>query len=269
MYYLLHNRLDLQMRRRYKAFQLQLMDDFDDLVEDFFIYLREGKDGKNRVRYQSLRRIKNREGFALWILRTFRNFLSERALKEGQVASNEFPADEVANDETPSSLLTDEEKLSFASDLIAYAHQILSPRDCFIFLRTLLTMLNKRQALPNAAMANALGMNDITYRVAVHRMKLNLANQRTRLLEGEPLPLDNPHLQMAQRINDDFTHLYPTILEYYNQSLNDLEQADVVKQLRQEYYNLTGAMLHESNTASPVKISVSAFWYNLSRFLVV
>lgn len=269
MYYLLHNRLDLQMRRRYKAFQLQLMDDFDDLVEDYFIYLREGPDGMNRVRYQALRRIKNPEAIALWILRTFRNYLSERAVKEGEIACNEFPADEVANDDTPSSVLTDEQKLSFASDLIAYAHQVLSPRYSFIFLRTLLTMLNKRRSLPNAAMASALGMTDISYRVAVHRMKRNLASHRTHLLEGEKLPLDSPHHQMAQRINDDFTHLYPTLLEYYNQSLNGLEQADAVKQLRQEYYNITGDMLHESNTASPVKVSVSAFWYNLSRFLVV
>lgn len=269
MYYLLHHRLDLQMRRRYNAFQLQLMDDFDDLVEDYFIYLREGPDGMNRVRYQALHSIKNPEAIAMWLLRTFRNYLRDRAAKEGEIASADFPADEVANDDSPSSILTDEEKLSYASDLIAYAHQVLSPRDGFIFLRTLLTMLNKRQALANAEMARALGMTDISYRVAVYRMKCNLALQRTLLLEGKRLPLDHQHHQMAQRINDDFIHLYPTLLEFYNQSLDHLDQADAIRQLRQKYYNTTGDMMHESDAASPVKVSVSAFWYNLSRFLVV
>ena len=42
----------------------------------------------------------------------------------------------------------DEQKLQIASQLIAYAHQVFYPRGRFIFLRMLLTMLNKQRALP-------------------------------------------------------------------------------------------------------------------------
>ena len=166
-------------------------------------------------------------------------------------------------------MLTDEQKLSIASCLIAYAHQELSPRDSFIFLRMLLTMLNKRQTLPNAEMALVLGMSDISYRVTVHRLKCNLAKHRANLLQGEPLTLDDQHRQMAKHINDDFLHLYPTLLDYYNQSLDQLNCADAIKQLRQKYYETSGNMLHEFNTLSPVKLSISAFWYNFSLLLVV
>ena len=36
------------------------------------------------------------------------------------------------------------------------------------------TLLNKKQALPNEDMAQALGMSDVAYRVTVHRIKCNM-----------------------------------------------------------------------------------------------
>ena len=48
-YYLLHNRVRLQLKRRFEVYHNRLMDDFEDVLEDFFLYLREGKDGENRT----------------------------------------------------------------------------------------------------------------------------------------------------------------------------------------------------------------------------
>ena len=89
MYYLLHNRLNHRLHERYNDYQQQLYDNFEDIIEDFFLYLRE----HGRYPYQSLRRIKNRDAFETWLLNTFRNYLSNRAV---------------------------------ASHLIAYAHQVFS-----------------------------------------------------------------------------------------------------------------------------------------------
>lgn len=41
------------------------------------------------------------------------------------------------------SLHADEQQLAVASQLIAYAHQVFYPRGRFIFLRSLLSLLNK------------------------------------------------------------------------------------------------------------------------------
>ena len=57
MYYLLHERLNKQLKGKFVVYQHQLMDEFEDVVEDFFLYLREGKDGRSRTPYQSLQRI--------------------------------------------------------------------------------------------------------------------------------------------------------------------------------------------------------------------
>lgn len=269
MYYLLHQRLERQLRGRFEMYQHQLLDDFEDVVEDFFLYLREGKSGWSKTPYQSLRRIRKKESFESWMLNTFRNYLTVRAETENQLASTSLQEENVSVTDKTSSLLTDERKLIIAANLIAYAHQTLYPRDRFIFLRTLLTILNKQQALPNGEMASALGMSVLAYRVCVHRLKGKLSYIRTCLLRNDMLPLDDLHRQMAQHINSDFTHLYPTIGRYYVLSIDDLKCANAVKRLRQEYYEATGQMLHESESVYSLAPKISAFWTRLSKFLMV
>ena len=267
MYYLLHERLGRQLRGRFEVYQHQLLDDFEDVVEDFFLYLREGKRGWSKTPYLSLRHIRKKESFEAWMLNTFRNYLTVRAETEKQMASMSLHEEHIATTDTYSSPLTDERKLTVASNLIAYAHQTLYPRDRFIFLRTLLTLLNKQQALPNDEMAHALGMSDIAYRVTVHSLKGKLSYIRTRLLRNDVLPLDDSHRQMAQHINDDFSHLYPTIGKYYVLAIDDLKNADAVKRLRQDYYDTIGHILHEPKTVYFIAPSISVFWTQLSRFL--
>lgn len=269
MYYLLHQRLERQLRGRFEVYQHQLLDDFEDVVEDFFLYLREGKSGWSKTPYKSLRRIRKKESFESWMLNTFRNYLTVRAETENQLASTSLQEENVSVTDKTSSLLTDERKLIVAANLIAYAHQTLYPRDRFIFLRTLLTILNKQQALPNGEMASALGMSALAYRVCVHRLKGKLSYIRTCLLRNDMLPLDDLHRQMAQHINSDFTHLYPTIGRYYVLSIDDLKCANAVKRLRQEYYEATGQMLHESESVYSLAPKISAFWTRLSKFLMV
>ena len=268
MYDLLHNHLNQKLKRKFEVFEHQLLDDFDDIVDDFFLYLRDGKSGTNRITYLSLYKIKNPEAFEAWTLSTFRNYLSVRAAKEEKMVYAQVSVDKIVDDETASSILKDEQRLSIASHLIAYAHQELLPRDCFILFRTLLTLLDKKQALPNEAMAKVLGMSDIAYRVTVHRMKCNLAKYRIQLLQGQPLPLDEQHQAMAQSINDDFLNLYPTLLYYYNQVVEALHCADAVKNLRLEYFEKTGNMLHEDQAEYSVPVTVTYFWNRMERLLL-
>jgi hypothetical protein len=268
MYCLLHQRLIHQLRRRFEVYQHQLLDSFEDVIEDYFLYLRVGNEGENQSPYLVLRSVNKKDSFESWILNTFRNFLSVRAVKEGRVTHMKPLAESVADVDTFSSELTDEQKLSIASNLIAYGHQKLSSRDGFIFLRAMLTMLNKQKALPNEVMAKALGMTDVSYRVTVHRMKSHLAKYRTDILQGKPFCLDEKHQQMAQRINEDFVHLYPTLLGYYCQAIDALPCADAIKQLRQNHYLTTGNMMHESEPLYST-LSVEAFWNMLNRFLIV
>ena len=268
MYYLLHQRFFLPLRKRFEIFQSQLLDDFDDVVDDFQLYLRDGKDGDDSALYPSLRRIRNVEAFGGWLPNTFRNYLSVRAAKESALIYSDLMADNAASTDIPSSILTDEEKLSCAADLIAYACQEMSSRDRFIFLRTLLTLLDKRLSLPNDAVAEALGMTDISYRVTVHRIKGALLKYRTRLLQGENLLLDDLHQEMSRNINDDFIHLYPTLLRYYDQSIDALNNAASIRKLREEFHAATGIEAHEPEITYVSTSGIKAFWNKLTLYLV-
>ena len=271
MYYLLRQRLNRQLNDLYKVFYRQLLDGFEDIIEDFFLYLREGNNGQNHTPYQSFQRIKNLDSFETWLLNTFRNYLSNRAKAEDKISFTTFKdngLDGLNSESCPQDSLTDEQKLAVASQLIAYAHQVFYPRGRFIFLRSLLTMLNKQRALPDREMATALGMTHLSYRVMVHRMKRNLSKFRQRLLCGEQLLLDEQHQQMAQQVYNDFTHLYPTLMTYYTQSIATLKCADAISQLRQHYYEATGYVAHEPEPSTAITINMAGFWEKLNRMLI-
>ena len=260
MYYLLHQRLEHQLHERYNLYQRRITDGFEDIIEDFFLYLREN----GRYPYQSLHRIKNKDSFETWLLNTFRNYLSNRE----QAEENLSQLSDYAIEETTPSIITDEQKIVIASQLIAYAHQVFYPRGRFIFLRMLLTMLNKQKALPNEEVAKALNMTDISYRVTLHRMKCNLIKFRQRLLQGDHLRLDDEHQQIAGQICDHFSQLYPILLTYYNQAIENLKCADAIKQLRQQYYETTGMMAHEPDPSNAIVTTVYGFWKKLNRIFI-
>ena len=266
---MLHQHLNHQLRQRFEVYHNQLFGDFEDVVDDFFFYLRNGKEENDQQTYPSLRSIEKKESLEPWILNTFRNYLSVRAAKERKLCYSELSTENIADEDTLSSILTDEEMLSIASHLIAYAHQILPPRDRFIFLRTMLSILNKKKAIPNKAMAKALGMTYVAYREAAYRTRCHLADYCSRLLQDESLRLDDKHLQMAQQINDDFQHLYPTLLGYYSQAIDALPCADNIKQLRQNHYLDNGNIMHESLPSYSTTITIAAFWNHLNRLLIV
>ena len=264
MYYLLHDRLKRPLYERYEAYNNCLCDDYEDVIDDFFLYLREN----GRYPYELLKSIKKKEAFETWLLNTFRNYLSNRAEAEGRLISSQ-PNCEVHLQIAGEGSVSDEEKIRVVSELIAYAHQVFYPRGRFIFLRSLLTMLNKQRAVPNKEMAEALDMSDLAYRVAVYRMKQNIKRFRERLLKGETLRLDDDHQKMADSINRDFIHLYPTLFRFYMECIDTLKTSTAVKNLRQQYIEERGFAVHELDVDRPIRVRIPAFWEKLNRWMTI
>ena len=263
MYYLLHDRLKRPLHERYEAYKDHLCDDYEDVIDDFFLYLHEN----GRYPYQALQRIKKKDSFEAWLLNTFRNYLSNRAEAEGGAFSSQ-PNCEAHSPIMGQGGVGDEEKIRIVSQLIAYAHQVFYPRGRFIFLRSLLTMLNKQRAVPNKEMAEALDMSDLAYRVAVYRMKQNVKRFRERLLKGETFRLDDEHQQMADHINRDFIHLYPTLFRIYLQSIDSLKTSTAVKHLRQQYLEERSFVVHEPDADNSIRARILAFWAKLNRWMI-
>ena len=264
MYYLLHERLKHQLQERFEAYKNNLCDDYEDVIDDFFLYLREC----GRYPYEPLKRIKKKESFETWLLNTFRNYLSNRVETEGRGISSQ-PNCEAHWAIAGVGGICDEEKIRVVSQLIAYAHQVFYSRGRFIFLRSLLTMLNKQRAVPNKEMAEALDMSDLAYRVAVYRMKQNVRHFRNRLLMGETLRLDDEHQQMAEQIDADFIHLYPTLFRFYVECIDTLKTSTAVKHLRQQYLEERGYAVHEPDADSPIRVRIPAFWEKLNHWMTI
>ena len=264
MYYLLHERLKHQLQERFEAYKNNLCDDYEDVIDDFFLYLREC----GRYPYEPLKRIKKKESFETWLLNTFRNYLSNRVETEGRGISSQ-PNCEAHWAIAGEGGICDEEKIRVVSQLIAYAHQVFYSRGRFIFLRSLLTMLNKQRAVPNKEMAEALDMSNLAYRVAVYRMKQNVRHFRNRLLMGETLRLDDEHQQMAEQIDADFIHLYPTLFRFYVECIDTLKTCTAVKHLRQQYLEERGYAVHEPDADSPIRVRIPAFWEKLNHWMTI
>ena len=88
MYFLLHHRLVDKLRKRYETYRFRLRDSFDDIVEDFFLYLR--GEGSREKTYQSLRLIRNKDAGSSPSLSTFSSSAGEGGTTfEGMSLSDE------------------------------------------------------------------------------------------------------------------------------------------------------------------------------------
>ena len=258
MYFVLKERIHGKLKEKYEIHERALFEDFEDIINDFFLYLREGRNNSAQA-YQALRTIRKKEAFESWLIGTFRNYLTNRSNMEEQnyTLKGQHIAEETNG-------ITDREQLICnAAQLIAYTHQMLFPRSQFIFLRTLLTLLDKSKALPDKEMAKAMGMSHTLYRVTNHRIMQSVKQYQKLIESGGYIQLDDYHKTMAEHINNDFDSLYSTLIRYYNITLQSQEQVLYITSLRNKYYQETGFMLHE-DIAPYGSLSIYGFYYKLN-----
>ena len=264
MYYLLHKRMKHLLYERYQDYSHNLYDDFDDVLEDFFFYVRES----SPTPYLALQRIKKTEAFDNWLLNTFRNYLNNRSEKESRINFVDKECEQIPL-LTEDSTSNGEIKIRIVSQLIAYALQVFYPRGRFIFLRSLLTILNEQQAMPDKEMAEALDMSYISYRVTLHHMRNNVRCFREKLLRGESLRLDDKQKDLAKHIYDDFPNLYPILFDCYIQCIDTLKTSAAVKELRSQYMEERGFVVHEPSISEQTHITITRFWEKLNQWLRV
>ena len=247
MYYVLTERLYDRLKSKHNVHNTIPWENFDDEINDFFLYLRESKSSKP---FQILSTIKNSDTFDAWIVNTFRNFLTVRVSRINKTCDTK----EIVFQQCDSN---DRERLfSNAATLIAYSHQELEHRNQFILLRTLLSLLDKSKALPDSEMAEAMGMSYTLYRVTTHRIMQYIKTFNRRIESGETPNLDAYHKAMAENIYNDFDTLYPTLIGYYNETLVKQDKESSITALRKRHCGLVGYMAHEN----PAPYGHSSAW---------
>lgn len=257
VYYLLKKRLVRALGRVFQLHGFGLDDHFDDTIDDFFLYLYDRGDGRPFAIFETVR---EREAFFGWMVGTYRNFLLNKAKDEMKRRKMLEEARAKAGEENLAH--TDENLMHFIATAIAYADQELPPRNRFIFYRMLLSIIDQKLSLPQELVAQAMGMNPVTYRVCVNRLKTRLSDDVTCLEAGQRLPLDGNHQLMRNRLFRGFDQLYDTLLPYYETALQALSGAMEINELR-DGYNEGVTMHEESQYSYPRRIDVRELYQNL------
>lgn len=260
MYWLLHERMRPQLKEKFEVFREEILDDYEDVLEDFFLYLREGADGENNIPYDTLLGVLHRETFPAWIRSTFRNYLTNRSASERKLREMEIEyVDEFGTCSDGQTMSQTERMIETFSQSVAFMLQKLQPRERFIFLRWLLTILDKSKALPEKDVSQAMGISHESYRVIVYRIKAQLRHHLDLLQQGSQVLDDGSrYLAIAFDINDHFSDLYNYLIHYYEETLLLLPNAEAVAELRLSRKEKSGGMVHDTS-AVEYQISETSF----------
>lgn len=233
-YYLLKRRLGKALNRVYDLHGFGLDDDFDDTIDEFFLYL---------YPFDMVRMVQNKRAFFGWTVATYRHFLLNRVKEE--LRRRDLMERVRLSSKGEECGLSNETMVQFLASAIAYADQHFVPRNRFVFYRMLLSFLDHSRAIPQEAMAHALEMNPVTYRVSTKRQKDRFLELILMQESGATLELDDSHGLMRDRIVNAFEQLYELLMEYYNRSLESIPNAQAVQSLRLDYARGDGLMHEE------------------------
>ena len=251
-YYLLTQRLSRALKGIFELYGFGLSDDYKDTIDDFFLYLYEGNGTEGVKPFAMLESIRNKNAFFAWVLGTYRRFLLNKAKEE--IKRKELLEQASVLAKTDAEHCSEEVLIALLAAAIAYADQRFTLRNRFILYRMLLSFLDHRRAIPQHAMALALNMHPVTYRVCNKRLKDRLSEFILLQEAGEILALDPTHLLMRERIIESFNRLYGLLLEYYEKTLALLPSAPEIQSLRLKLLRSDGQMMHEEYCYGRVSI---------------
>lgn len=214
MYYLLTKRMNMPLSRIYQRFSQHLEDLFEDVVSNFFLYLRNGGLFREGETYPSLRRLQDKSKFRAWLCITFRNYLTGKLVMKRQMKTG-LDIEKVRMMAVDNYDL--EKHIHEASYIIAYTYQqARTPRRRLLIMYVLLRAIDRNRMTYYKELADILCTSYDTFRVAIHNTFSSLFRNRDRLLSKRELRLDREHDQMRIRINNSFhKNLYDTLFHYY------------------------------------------------------
>lgn len=242
-YYLLQKRLHRALRHVFDLHGFGLSDDFDDTVDDFFLYLYEGCRDDSRP-FAVVNSIQNKQAFFGWTVSTYRNFLLNKVKEELKRKTLQEEARTYVDDRVG---LDEETMVGYLASAIAYADQRFVPSNLFILYRSMLTLLDHSRAIPQEEMAVAMKLHPVTYRVRCKRQRDSFQGFILLQETGHRLELDRRHELMRLCVIEEFSHLYDLLIGYYNQTLEQLPAKDDIRALRLQYRQKKGRCMHEEN----------------------
>ena len=174
LYRVLTESLRPRLLRRFRAYEKRAPFAFEDALQEFFLYLR----GDANNAYSIFRELKDASAADAWLLTTFRNFVSKKSRYGVHAVAMDIP------DLSDCSVPPQDEQQKVLSTMIAYCYQELPLVQRFVFMRMILTYLDRDRALPQKDVALVLGVSHIYYRVLCNRVKVFGITSKTMCLRS-------------------------------------------------------------------------------------
>ena len=225
LYGVLTESLRPRLQRRFRAYEKRAPFAFEDALQELFLYLR--GDGNNA--YSIFRGLKDASAADAWLVTVFRNFVSKKSRYGVPAVAGDIPDLSDCPD-------CPQDKLQkVLSAMIAYCYQELPLVQRFVFMRLILTYLDRDRALPQKDVALVLGLSHIYYRVLCNRVKGFALQVKGRILAGERLLLNMNALEMRDRLDADFGGWYDLLSVYYAETIAQFTQAEEINAMRYSY----------------------------------
>lgn len=222
LYRVLTEALRPGLQRRFRQYERKAPFAFEDALQEYFLYLRGDEDNA----YSKFREIKDVSAADVWLLVTFRNFVSKKTRYGMHAVAMDL------SNLSDLSLWQQNEMQKVLSTMIAYCFQELPLVQRFVFIRMILTYLDKNRALPQKDVALVLGLSHIYYRVLCNRVKSFAMQVKERIFRGEQLLLTREALDMRSRLDADFSGWYDLLSCYYAETIDQFTQAEEINFLR-------------------------------------
>lgn len=258
LYFVLANALKDRLEKVFCPYEQAVPFAFDDALQDFFLYLR----GAGTKTYSMLDSLRDSASADAWLISAFRNFVSHQVRDAARLDITSVPySPDICYD--PNQEMS---QITMLSTMIAYCYQELPIVQRFVFLRMVLTILDRNRALPQKDVATVLGMSHVYYRVLGNRVKSFMIQAKERLLHGEELVLAESGLSMQEALESDFTGWYDAIAEYYSMTIAQFAQSESINALRSSYCDdSTGTLLHDTpytylNKHTPLENEIENLW---------
>ena len=246
LYRVLTESLKLRLQRRFRAYEKRAPFAFEDALQEFFLYLR----GEGNNAYSIFRDLRDASAADAWLLTTFRNFVSKKSRYGVPAVAGDIPDLSDFPDCPQANLQNNpqDEHQKILSTMIAYCYQELPLVQRFVFMRMILTYLDRDRALPQKDVALVLGLSHIYYRVLCNRVKAFALQVKGRILAGERLLLNMNALEMRDRLDADFGGWYDLLSSYYAETIAKFTQAEEINALRYSYATESSdMMLHDGD----------------------
>ena len=241
LYRVLTESLRPRLQRRFRSYEKSAPFAFEDALQEFFLYLR----GEGNNAYSIFKDLKDASAADVWLITTFRNFVSKKSRYGVHAVVGDIP------DLSDCSVPPQDEQQKVLSTMIAYCYQELPLVQRFVFMRMILTYLDRDRALPQKDVALVLGLSHIYYRVLCNRVKSFAMRVNGRILAGERLPLNMNALEMRGRLDADFSGWYDLLSSYYAETIAKFTQAEEINTLRYSYCtDSSDMMLHDGDCIS-------------------